>query len=220
MSELEAQDEARREAAPAVLVALALLMVLALASREAGWQLLHRLPWWSWLVLAVPELVLTIDLVLRVRGMGIMRTRRVALALLGLLVLANLVALLILVAALVTTSTQDLGGGELLLTAFVIWATNVIVFGIWFWEIDVGGPVARAMRGRALPDFQFPQDENPELALPRGVPGSGTTSISPSRTRSRSARPTRCRSHAMRRRSWGSSPASRSSRCCSSPRAP
>jgi hypothetical protein len=30
----------------------------------------------------------------------------------------------------------------------------VIVFGIWFWEIDVGGPVARAMRGRALPDFQ------------------------------------------------------------------
>ena len=67
---------------------------------------------------------------------------------------------------LVTTSTQNLGGGELLLTAFVIWITNVIVFGIWYWEIDLGGPVARCMSEREHPDFQFPQDENPGLKRP------------------------------------------------------
>ena len=193
MSESEAQAEARREAAPAVMVALALLVVLALVSRQEGWQLLHRLPWWGWLLLAVPELVLIVDLTLRETGAREMRTRRLALALLGLLVAGNLLALLVLVAGLVTTSTKDLGGGELLLSASVVWSTNVIVFGIWFWEIDLGGPVARAMHGRVLPDFQFPQDENEELARPGWRPKlwdylyvSLTNSIA-------SARPTRCR---------------------------
>ena len=54
--------------------------------------------------------------------------------------------------------------GELLLTAFALLVTNVIVFGLWYWEVDDGGPVVRARRPRAIPDFQFPQDENPQLA--------------------------------------------------------
>ncbi len=34
-----------------------------------------------------------------------------------------------------------------------------------FWELDCGGPVARAVTNTARkPDFQFPQDENPQLA--------------------------------------------------------
>jgi uncharacterized membrane protein len=164
MTESEAHAEARREGAPAVVVAFVLLVGLALVSRHEGWQLLHRLPWWVWLALAVPELVLIVDFGLRETGVGGMKSRRLVFAMLGLLVAGNLVALFVLVAGLVTTSTKDLGGGELLLTAFVIWTTNVIVFGIWYWEVDLGGPVARAMLGQhARPDFQFPQDENPEL---------------------------------------------------------
>lgn len=156
--------EARREAAPAVALALGLLCLLALVSWAEEWQLLHRLGWWIWLVLAVPALVLTADLVASARGAGLARTRRVALVLLRLLVLANLGGLAILVAGLVTTSTRNLGGGELLLSAAAIWVTNVVVFGLWFWEVDAGGPVERARHGRRRPDFQFPQDENPELA--------------------------------------------------------
>jgi uncharacterized membrane protein len=167
---MEAHAEARREAVPAIVVALVLLIVLAIVSRVEGWQLLHHFPWWVWLLLAVPEVVLIVDFTARASGALGAKTRGLALFFLGLLVLGNLVALVILVAGLVTTSTQDLGGGELLLTAFVIWTTNVIVFGIWYWEIDVGGPVARAMQGRALPDFQFPQDENPTLARPQWGP--------------------------------------------------
>ena len=41
---------------------------------------------------------------------------------------------------------------------------NVITFALVFWELDCGGPVRRALADkRVTPDFQFPQDENPEL---------------------------------------------------------
>lgn len=166
-AEAEIRRQARREAAPAVAFALALLVLLSIVSRIEGWEVLSWVRWWVWLLIAVPELLLIADLVLGVRGAGLVRTRGAALALLGILVAANLAALAILIGGLVTTSTRELGGGELLLTAFVIWATDVIVFGIWFWELDAGGPVARATAGeRGAPDFQFPQDENPALAAP------------------------------------------------------
>jgi hypothetical protein len=163
----EARYEAKREAAPAVGAALAVLVGLALASWAEGWELLHRVEWWVWLLLALPEAVLLVDLLL---GAGLARTRRLALVLLGFLVACNAAGLGILVAGLVTTNTDELGGGELLLTGSALWITNVIVFGLWFWEIDDAGPVARAVRGRMAPDFQFPQDENPGLAREGWIP--------------------------------------------------
>jgi len=53
---------------------------------------------------------------------------------------------------------------RLLLTGGAIWLTNVIVFALWYWEFDRGGPVARALAARADPDFLFPQMTSPELA--------------------------------------------------------
>jgi hypothetical protein len=159
--DVEFRYEARREAAPALLAALGVLVALAVVSRVEGWEVLHRVRWWTWLVLALPELVLLIDLLFD--GM-LVRTRRIALVLLGILVAGNVASLTILVVGLVTTSTSQLSGGELLMTGFAIWITNVIVFGLWFWEIDDGGPVARVKHARTKPDFQFSQDENPALA--------------------------------------------------------
>jgi len=58
----------------------------------------------------------------------------------------------------------DLVNGEgihsadtLLLTGGAIWATNMIIFAIWYWEFDGGGPGGRAMNMKPLPDFLFPQ---------------------------------------------------------------
>jgi hypothetical protein len=46
----------------------------------------------------------------------------------------------------------------LLVTGGAIWLTNVIVFALWYWEFDQGGPVARALAsGKRPPDFLFPQ---------------------------------------------------------------
>ena len=79
---------------------LIVLFVLAVVSRHQGWELLG-LPWWVWLVLAIPALVLAIDLLLARRGSGLVQTREAALVLLGLLAAGNFGALGILVAGLV-----------------------------------------------------------------------------------------------------------------------
>jgi uncharacterized membrane protein len=81
-------------------------------------------------------------------------------------VTGNLVGVGFLVAALVTTSTDDLSGGQLLVTTAVIWAVNVVVFGLCYWDLDDGGPFERARHERSTPDLRFPQDETPEVAPP------------------------------------------------------
>ena len=141
---------------------LVVLAMLAFVSESQGWELLG-LPWWIWLALAVPALLLTIDLLLALAGKGLVRSRMAALVLLGLLAAGNFAALGILVAGLVTTNTADLSGGELLLTGFAIYTTDLVVFGLIFWEVDDGGPfVRRDAHARDAADFQFPQDENRE----------------------------------------------------------
>lgn len=170
-SEEAARYEARREAAPAVIIAALVLMALALVSWKKEWELVE-LPWWIWLVLAVPGLLLCVDLWLSARGfVGFGRTRLAALVLLGVVVLGNLIGLALLVAALVTTSSDNLSGDQLLVTAATIWTANVIVFGMWFWDVDDGGPFERARHERTTPDFQFPQDENSQLAREGWRPG-------------------------------------------------
>jgi hypothetical protein len=164
--EAEGRAESRREAAPAAAVVLLVIVVLAVVNREKAkeWELLD-LSWWMWSLVAVPAILLTIDLALTYRGKGLVRSRKAALFLLGLLVLGNLTAVVVLVAGLVTANSTDLSGGELLFTGFAIWSADVIVFGLWFWEVDAVGPVARLSAPRpATRDFEFPQDDNPRLA--------------------------------------------------------
>src|SRR5690348_16256854 len=60
---------------------------------------------------------------------------------------------------------------RLLLTGAAIWLTNVIVFGLWYWEFDRGGPLGRAAGSRPHPDFVFPQMTSPELAPATWEPG-------------------------------------------------
>ena len=38
-----------------------------------------------------------------------------------------------------------------------IFVTNILVFGIWYWELDRGGPFARRAGEKPYPDFMFPQ---------------------------------------------------------------
>ena len=39
----------------------------------------------------------------------------------------------------------------------LIWLTNFMIFGLWYWEIDRGGPGRRAGGEDGPPDFLFPQ---------------------------------------------------------------
>lgn len=56
--------------------------------------------------------------------------------------------------------------GDLIVTGGAIWLTNVIIFALWYWIFDRGGPVARAHAVKTYPDFLFPQMDNADLAKP------------------------------------------------------
>jgi hypothetical protein len=47
---------------------------------------------------------------------------------------------------------------------------NLIVFGLWYWELDRGGPVERVTGGSRRPSFAFPENAAPELAPQGWVP--------------------------------------------------
>lgn len=51
-----------------------------------------------------------------------------------------------------------------------IYVTNVIAFGIWYWELDRGGPFARREGSREYPDFLFPQMTERGVAPPNWRP--------------------------------------------------
>jgi hypothetical protein len=158
--------ESSWEAAPAIALVIVGQVVLAIVSRTQHWKL-WELPWWVWLIPVGTELALLIPLAWhrprrRLEQMGHRRT--VALALLALISFANALLLLAVIASLVRGDEKS--GAQLLLKAITVWGTNVITFGLWFWEFDRGGPARRLQPNPPPPDFQFPQLENPQLAEP------------------------------------------------------
>jgi uncharacterized membrane protein len=48
-------------------------------------------------------------------------------------------------------------GRELIVSGVLIWLTNFLIFGLWYWELDRGGPGRRAAGEDDAPDFLFPQ---------------------------------------------------------------
>ncbi|MGC2169376.1 MAG: DUF1345 domain-containing protein [Acidimicrobiales bacterium] len=82
--------------------------------------------------------------------------RRLAISMVALVTLANIVSVVLLIRH-VFYSTHNIDALGLLYSAASIWTTNVIVFGLWFWELDRGGPHFRAGADARAPDLQFPQ---------------------------------------------------------------
>ncbi|SOD75087.1 hypothetical protein SAMN05892883_4292 [Jatrophihabitans sp. GAS493] len=74
----------------------------------------------------------------------------------------NIASLTLLVRA-VTTGAK-ITADDLLLGGMAIWLTNVIVFSLWYWSFDRGGPVARALGEMDIPDLLFPQMTDEHLA--------------------------------------------------------
>lgn len=94
--------------------------------------------------------------------------RVVSLALIGVVNISNTVNLILLSGSLLNGSSTS--GTTLLYSAAAIWVTNALVFGLWYWELDRGGPYARCSSLRRNPDFLFPQMTAPQSAKDRWVP--------------------------------------------------
>ena len=150
--------EARIEAVVVLAIDVALLAGLAALDKAKGWDII-ALSWWAWLLIASPALLLMILLlVVPLAELSPGRVRNAGVFLLGLLVAADALAVGVLLAALAGSSAGSLSSGELLTHGAVVWLTNIITFGLLFWQLDQGGPRARAERERREVDFQFPQD--------------------------------------------------------------
>jgi uncharacterized membrane protein len=88
--------------------------------------------------------------------------RAAAIALIGLISLANAAAIVLVVHLLITGASTH--ARELIRAAIHLWCMNVLIFGLWFWQLDGGGPAARLLGG-AKRDFLFPQMTIPELSV-------------------------------------------------------
>lgn len=91
-------------------------------------------------------------------------SRMASLALVTVIIVTNTVSLVFLLRDL--TSTQPTTGRDLLVAALQVWVTNMIAFGLVYWELDRGGAIAR-LPSSSVPakrhDFLFPQDD-PDIA--------------------------------------------------------
>jgi uncharacterized membrane protein len=109
-----------------------------------------------WLIPAI-EGVLLVGLVVLTPRMGELGTRRraLALSLIGLVSATNVLNLILLVHRLLHGPATS--GRALVLAGVEIWITNILLFAVWYWELDRGGPLARREAQLRAPDFLFPQ---------------------------------------------------------------
>jgi uncharacterized membrane protein len=94
--------------------------------------------------------------------------RNLAIVLTGIITAINIFSLILLINALFTGDT-DITGRGLLLNGVAIYATNILLFALWYWEMDGGGPERRTVRHE--PDFLFPQLIHPQFAAAAWLPG-------------------------------------------------
>jgi hypothetical protein len=148
------QGEQRLPVALAVGVAIALQMLLP------NELVIHP----SWLLPAL-EGALLVGLI-AANPTRISRTstslRTASITLIALISLANAWSTAELIKGLVN-GTEGENAGLLLARGASIYITNIIVFSLWYWEWDRGGPVARANTPRPYVDFLFPQMTQPDL---------------------------------------------------------
>jgi hypothetical protein len=124
----------------------------------------------NWLPLVL-EIVLLIPLILA----GVIRrplrhevARSLAFALLTVVTTTLMGGIILFVGTLASPKSQY-SPESLLRTAALLWSANVLVFSLWYWEIDGGGPRKRHQHGHQAADFMFPQqvDGNEGHWVPR-----------------------------------------------------
>lgn len=81
--------------------------------------------------------------------------RRTALAMTALVSGANIISLYLIAHELLHHGVHN--GHALIVAGSEIWLTNVMIFALWYWETDRGGPGRRATGRDGEPDFLFPQ---------------------------------------------------------------
>jgi hypothetical protein len=134
---------------PQVVVLAAILLDLALPDRLTIGP--------TWLLPSVEGLLL-LGLVIASPQPNVRHSplrRHLAISLIALVSAVNLVSLILLCHFLLHGHPDN--GRELVFSGIALWGTNVLLFGLWYFELDRGGPAARARHEGHPPDFLFVQ---------------------------------------------------------------
>ncbi|HEX6496893.1 MAG TPA: hypothetical protein VF018_15485 [Acidobacteriaceae bacterium] len=108
----------------------------------------------SWVPLVVVTL-LVIPTVLARRMQRHRLNQSLGFVITGIVTLDMIWSLTLLVAALIA---HKLPPAQLLLSAVILWASNILIFASWYWRLDAGGPNARERREvHSEGAFLFPQ---------------------------------------------------------------
>lgn len=148
--------ERSRRIAPIAPLWTAMLGALAIGLLFAALpQRLTYVP--SWLPLLIIAVIVTPISIARLfsRPLPHPLARTLAFALLAVVTLALLVSVALLVITLPHRTAAE--SGTLLQEAALLWLTNILVFALWFWEIDGGGPHGRHKAEHRAMDLLFPQ---------------------------------------------------------------
>lgn len=141
-------------------VALSILVAVILQSLLPDRFTLHP----KYLLQAIELLALAVLVISHPERMS-RRTKGVRVAsqaLLALVAATNAISVALLIRQI--TSGGRIPAVQLLLGGAGIWFTNTIVFALWYWEYDRGGPAARAHGSADIPDLLFPQMTDSTLA--------------------------------------------------------
>jgi hypothetical protein len=108
-------------------------------------------------LIAAFEILLVIALAITVkRGHKVFKhiRRAMAIVLIAIISAANIASLILVVDDLF--NSKQISGKELIVSALAIYITNIIIFGIWYWELDSGGSQELSINTTTI-DFLFPQ---------------------------------------------------------------
>lgn len=94
--------------------------------------------------------------------------RATTFTLMAVLSVANVATVAVLVHRMLAGHVHD--GRSLIYAAILVWLTNVVVFSLWFFEMDGGGPGARSLADQASRDFSYPQMQDPGIGRPGWMP--------------------------------------------------
>ena len=150
------RDEPRWVPALAIVAVLGLLEVLP--------HHVHVMPVWVSYVVVLAILVPMTALTLAPPTAFWQHVERVMIVLLGGAYIVNTTAELADMIGIITIHPPETRAVSLLSSSLAIWLTNVLAFSLVYWQIDRGGPYARAAGASAQPDWLFPQAASPEHA--------------------------------------------------------
>jgi hypothetical protein len=158
---IERTPERRWPMAAAVLVTVA-LQVITPGEGRLSW-------WWAFPVL---ELLALAGVIIRDPGRIDRRTRaaRRATIVLILIMTVGTIGGLVVLTVDVVDKAYAIEATALLGRGAALWVTNVLVFSLWFWELDRGGAAERAAGSPIPPSFGFPEDAMAELVAEGWMP--------------------------------------------------